>query len=91
MWPGIIDARAQYRAVAQRLRNTDIGGWMGPRATMDRCRKSRLHRYLIPGPSSPYQITILTILSQSESWHYSHVEIQFLPIQRKYKLKVFSH
>jgi len=29
------------------------GGWVGPRAVLDRCRKSRLHRDSIPGPSSP--------------------------------------
>jgi hypothetical protein len=29
------------------------GGWVGPRAGLDRCRKSRPHRDSIPGPSSP--------------------------------------
>jgi len=29
------------------------GGWVGPRAGLDRCGKSRLHRDSIPGPSSP--------------------------------------
>jgi len=29
------------------------GGWVGPRAGLDRCGKSRPHRYSIPGPSSP--------------------------------------
>jgi len=28
------------------------GGWVGLRAGLDRCRKSRLHRDSIPGPSS---------------------------------------
>ena len=28
-------------------------GWMGPRADLDRCRKSRSHRRSILGPSSP--------------------------------------
>ena len=28
------------------------GGWVGPRAGLDRCGKSRLHRDSIPGPSS---------------------------------------
>ena len=29
------------------------GGWVGPRAGLDRCGKSRPHRDSIPGPSSP--------------------------------------
>jgi hypothetical protein len=29
------------------------GGWVGPRAGLDRCRKSRPHRDSIPRPSSP--------------------------------------
>ena len=30
-----------------------IGGWVGPRAGLDRCGNSRPRRYSIPGPSSP--------------------------------------
>ena len=33
---------------------------MGPRAGLDRCRKSRLHRDSIPGPSSPSPVAIPT-------------------------------
>jgi len=29
-----------------------IGGWVGPRANLDECGKSRPHRDSIPGPSS---------------------------------------
>jgi hypothetical protein len=29
-----------------------IGGWVGPRAGLDECGKSRPHQDLIPGPSS---------------------------------------
>jgi hypothetical protein len=29
-----------------------IGGWVGPRAGLDGCGKSRPHRDSIPGPSS---------------------------------------
>ena len=29
------------------------GGWVGPRAGLDGCEKSRPHRDSIPGPSSP--------------------------------------
>jgi len=34
-----------------------IGGWVGPRASLDRCRKSRLHQDSIPGPSRKEQYT----------------------------------
>jgi hypothetical protein len=30
-----------------------IGGWVGPRVSLDGSGKSRAHRDLIPGPSSP--------------------------------------
>jgi hypothetical protein len=30
-----------------------IGGWVGPRAGLDVCEKSRPHQDSIPGPSSP--------------------------------------
>jgi hypothetical protein len=30
-----------------------IGGWVGPRAGLDGCEKSRPHQDSIPGPSSP--------------------------------------
>ena len=38
-----------------------IGRWVGPRASLDGCGKSRLHRDLIPGPSSPSQVIIPTV------------------------------
>ena len=37
-------------------------GWVGPRAGLDRCGKSRPYRDSIPGPSSPYPVAILTKL-----------------------------
>jgi len=37
----------------ERLRNRCTGGWVGLRAGLDWCGKSRLHRDSIPGPSSP--------------------------------------
>ena len=30
-----------------------IGGWLGPRVSLDGCGKSRFHRDSIPGPSIP--------------------------------------
>ena len=38
------------------------GGWVGPRAGLDRCGKSRPHRDSIPGPSSPWPVAVPTEL-----------------------------
>jgi hypothetical protein len=38
------------------------GGWVGLRASLDRCGKSRLHRDSIPGPSSQWGVAIPTAL-----------------------------
>jgi hypothetical protein len=38
------------------------GGCVGPRADLDRCRKSRPHRDSFPGPSSPWPAAIPTEL-----------------------------
>ena len=38
------------------------GGWVGPRAGLDRCEKSRIHRDSISGPSSPQPVAIPTTL-----------------------------
>jgi hypothetical protein len=41
------------------------GGWVGPRASLDECRKSRQHhRDSMPGPSSPQRVAIPTELSR---------------------------
>ena len=41
------------------------GGWVGPRAGLDRCGKSRFYRDSIPGTSSPQPVAIPTELSRS--------------------------
>jgi len=41
-----------------------IGGWVGPRAGLDWCGKSRSHRDSISGPSRPYRVATLTELSR---------------------------
>jgi hypothetical protein len=41
-----------------------IGGWVGLRAGLDGCWRSHTHWDSIPGPSSPYRVTILTELPQ---------------------------
>jgi len=38
------------------------GGWVGSRAGLDRCGKSRPHQDSIPGPSSPELVAIPTEL-----------------------------
>ena len=43
------------------------GGWVGLRAGLDRCGKSRLHRDSIPGPSSPQAVAIPTQLRAHRS------------------------
>jgi hypothetical protein len=41
--PRLIKKKIHRAAVSQRLRNTGIGGWEGPRTGLDECGKSRLH------------------------------------------------
>jgi hypothetical protein len=41
-----------------------IGGWVGSRAGLDGCGRSRLHRDSIPGPSRPTRVSIPTELSR---------------------------
>jgi hypothetical protein len=52
-------------------------GWVGPRASLDVCEKSRPHRDSIPGPSSPWSVAIPTELSNPlalvRSHHILHV------------------
>jgi hypothetical protein len=41
-----------------------VGGWVGPRAGLKLCGKSRLHRDMITALSNPGRFTIPTTLSQ---------------------------
>ena len=52
-----------------------IGGWVGPRASLDGREKSRPHRDSIPGPSSLWRVAIPTTLSRPTT---SHVFCVFL-------------
>jgi len=38
-----------------------MGGWVGPRDSLDRCGKSRPNRDSIPGPSSPVVISLYVL------------------------------
>jgi len=42
----------------QRHAPAALGSWVSPRAGLDGCGKSRLHRYSIPRPSSPLRVAI---------------------------------
>jgi hypothetical protein len=58
-----------------------IGGWVGLKAGLEGCGKYCPHRYSIPGPSSPYQIAILTKLSRPTRMYIpygSFVQSRFL-------------
>jgi hypothetical protein len=46
------------------------GGWVSPRARVEKCRKSHPHQDSIPGPSSSQRVAIQTELSLST---YSHI------------------
>jgi len=52
----------------------------GPRASLDRCRKSCSPCNSIPRPSSPYQVTILSIISQPTDLRSP------VPVQTEYKI-----
>jgi len=58
------------------------GGWMVPRAGLDRCGKSRPHQDSIPGTSSPYPVAIPTTLpgphSLTATWNKSQQNYKFL-------------
>jgi hypothetical protein len=75
----------------KRPRTHFIGGWVGPRAGLDGCRKSRSRRNSIPGPSSPQPVAIPIELSRhtltkrtwnKQKWteqiaHYIHETAKF--------------
>ena len=50
-----------------------IGGWVSPRAGLDGCGKSRPHRDLFPGPSSPYRVVIDRNISMVGSRNFSYI------------------
>ena len=51
---------------------------MGPRAGLDGCGKSLPHQDLIPIPSGPEQVAILTTVSQP-TLHYMNIPYFVLP------------
>ena len=55
-----------------------IGGWVGPSNGLDGCRKSRLHRDLIPGPSSLLWVAIPIALSWPHITMYLLIFLQSL-------------
>jgi len=60
----------------ERLGTQCIGGWVGPRAGLDGCRKSHQHRDLIPGQSTPYWVAIdCTIPAHIHMYIYIYIYI----------------
>ena len=53
-----------------------IGGWLGSRSCLDGCGKSRPHRDLIPGPSSPQRVAIPTELSRPVLLRHSFTKFE---------------
>jgi len=56
------------------------GGWVDPRAGLDRCGKSRPHRDSIPGPSSPSPVTV-TVTTNSVMKLYIYIYIYIYRFQ----------
>ena len=50
---GVVGQRSPAALPRERAGTHCIGGWVGPRTGLDGYGKSRPHRYLILGPSSP--------------------------------------
>ena len=69
----------------ERLGTHCIGGWVGPRAVLDRCGNPHPHRNSIPGPSSPLQITILTTVSWPTYVCKISLTLDFHVLERKQK------
>jgi hypothetical protein len=61
------------------------GGWVGPRAGLDGCWKSRPHRDSIPGPSSSYRVAIPAIMSVVKSTRQLR---RLIPIRRHHSREV---
>jgi len=56
----------------ERLGTHIIGGWVGPTAGLDGCKKSRPHQDSIPKPSSPYRVAIPIELSPAHAELHTH-------------------
>jgi hypothetical protein len=52
-WGWVVNAMPQLLYPWERSSTHCIRGWVGPRTSLDKCGKSRLHWDSIPGPSSP--------------------------------------
>jgi hypothetical protein len=52
-WGWMVNTTPRPLYPQERLGTHCIGGWVGPRAGLDVCEKSRPHGDSIPGPSSP--------------------------------------
>jgi len=60
----VVNATPRLHYPRERPDTLCIGGWVGPRAGLEGCGKSRPHRDSIPAPSSPKRVAIPTELSR---------------------------
>ena len=69
---------APYRR--ERPGTHSTGGWVGLRAGLDRCGKSRPHRDSIPGPSNPVGSRYTDYATRPTSHQFDRLQILFLVI-----------
>ena len=60
----VVNAKPRPLYPRERSGTHCLGGWVGPRAGLDRCGKSHPHRDSIPGPFSPQRVDIATTISR---------------------------
>ena len=63
-------------------------GWVGPRAGLDKCGKSRRPTGMIRSPDSPARRQSLYRLSYPAHWVYLNVYIIFFSFKTKYKFAI---
>ena len=86
-WGWVVNAMPRPLCPWERPGTHCIGGWVGPRASLDGCGKCRPHRHSIPRQSSPQQVATLTELSRPVS---IGILLQDLEHQSKVLLRDFS-
>ena len=64
-WGWVVIAKSRPLYPRERPGTHCTGGWVGPRASLEGCGKSRPHRDWIPVPSSQWRVAIPTALSRS--------------------------
>jgi len=86
-WGWVVNATPRPLYPWERPPTHCVGGWMGPRAGLDGCGKSRPHRDSSPGPSSRGQ-KIFKITSvyhgmySNDAFALTHLDISGLSLKR---------